>query len=269
MIFHNDVKFFINEIYNKRYAIYELSKRDFRQRYIGSYLGLFWAFLEPLAFVLVLWFVFSIGLRVNPAGDISFVAYLTTGFVAFSFFQDAISANSDVIRSFAFLVQKGNFRLSILPIVKINSALVLHIVFLGIVMGILLVTDVSPSLFWLQALYYLAASLFLILGISWFTSALGVFVKDITHIISILLRFAFWLTPIFWNIDIVPDKFRFVMKLNPLFYVIQGYRDSFLYKIPLWAHLSYTLYFWGISFVMFIVGVLVFRRLRPHFADVI
>jgi lipopolysaccharide transport system permease protein/teichoic acid transport system permease protein len=269
MAFYNDVKFFINEIFQKRYVIYELSKRDFQQRYIGSYLGLSWVIIEPLAFMLILWFVFSFGLRTNPGGDIPFVAYLFTGFIAFNFFQDAVSANSGVIRSFAFLVQKGNFRLSILPIVKIISAFILHMVFLLIVMGILLAIGITPSLYWFQTLYYIAASLFLILGIGWLVSALGVFVKDITHIISILLRFAFWLTPIIWNINIVPEKFRFFLKLNPLFYVIQGYRDSFLYKTPLSAHLSFAFYFWGFSLIMFIAGVLVFRRLRPHFADVI
>ena len=269
MVLHKDIEFFIREIFRKRSVIYDLSKRDFQQRYVGSYLGLFWVFLEPLAFILVLWFIFSFGFRANPGGDIPFIAYLFTGFIAFSFFQDAVSANSEVIRSFAFLVQKGNFRLSILPIVKIISALLLHVAFLLIVMGILLIIGILPSLYWLQTLYYLAAGFFLTMGIGWLISALGVFVKDIAHIITILLRFAFWLTPIFWNIDIVPEKLRFLLKMNPLFYIVQGYRDSLIYEIPFWYHLYRSLYFWGFSIIMFIIGVLVFRRLRPHFADVL
>ena len=260
---------FLREVYEKKFLIYELTKRDFTQRYVGSFLGLFWAFLEPLAMMTIIWFVFSVGLRTRSGGDVPFVVYLLTGMVAYNFVNDAISQSAGVIRSYAFLVQKANFRLSILPIVKINSALLLHLVFVFIVLGIILASGILPSLYWLQTLYYLAAVLFFILGTSWLLSALGVFVKDIAPIVGILLRFAFWLTPIFWNIDMIPGRFQIFLKINPLFYIVQGYRESLIYKIPFWEHPLYALYFWGLSSLILIVGVIVFRRLRPHFADVI
>jgi len=83
------------------------------------------------------------------------------------------------------------------------------------------------------------------------------------------LKMLFWMTPIFWNIDMLPVRFRFFLKLNPLFYIVQGYRESFIYKVPFWTHPYYALYFWGLSLIIFILGVLVFKRLRPHFADVL
>jgi lipopolysaccharide transport system permease protein/teichoic acid transport system permease protein len=142
-------------------------------------------------------------------------------------------------------------------------------VFVLIVSGILLLSGISPSLYWLQALYYLVAVLFLVLGLSWLLSSLGVFVKDIAHVIAIFLRFGFWLTPIFWNIDMIPERFQIYLKINPIFYIVQGYRESFIYKVPFWEHPVYAVYFWGLSCVILVLGILVFRRLRPHFADVL
>jgi len=260
---------FLKEIYEKRSLIYELSKRDFKQRYIGSFLGLFWAFLEPLTMMMIMWFVFSIGFKARPSGDVPFVAYLFTGLIAFNFFQDTLGVSSGVIRSYSYLVQKVKFRVSILPILKINSALVLHLVFIVIIMSVLTISGIKPSIFWFQAIYYLAASVFLILGMSWLLSAIGVFVKDITHIVAIFLRLGFWLTPIFWNIEMIPQKYRIYLKINPIFYIVQGYRDSFIYHVPVWNHPLLSLYFWFFSLVMFLGGVFVFMRLRPHFADVL
>jgi lipopolysaccharide transport system permease protein/teichoic acid transport system permease protein len=260
---------FLKEIYEKKALIYELSKRDFKQRYVGSFLGLFWAFIEPLVMMLIMWFVFSIGFKAKPGGDIPFVAYLFTGLIAFNFIQDTLGASSNVIRSYSYLVQKVKFRVSILPILKINSALILHLVFIVIVMSILIISGIRPSIYWFQAIYYLAASWFLILGMSWLLSAIGVFVRDITHIVAIFLRLGFWVTPIFWNIKMIPEQYRIYLKINPIFYIVQGYRDSFLYQIPVWSHPFYNFYFWCFAFMMFFVGVFVFLRLRPHFADVL
>jgi lipopolysaccharide transport system permease protein/teichoic acid transport system permease protein len=260
---------FLKEIFERRALIYELSKRDFKQRYVGSFLGLFWAFLEPLTMMLIMWFVFSIGFKAKPSGDVPFVAYLFTGMIAFNFFQDTLGASSNVIRSYSYLVQKVKFRVSILPILKINSALVLHLVFIQIVMVILFISGIRPSVFWFQAIYYLAASMFLILGLSWLLSAIGVFVQDISHIVAIFLRLGFWVTPIFWDLKMIPERYRFFLKINPIFYIVQGYRESFIYQVPVWDHPVITLYFWLVASMMFLMGVFVFLRLRPHFADVL
>ena len=260
---------FLREIYEKKYLIYELTRRDFTQRYIGSFLGLLWAFLEPLAMIMIMWFVFSLGFKVQPSGDVPFVTYLFTGMIAYNFFQDTMGASSGIMNSYAFMVKKMNFRVSILPIVKINSAFILHLVFIVIVMGVLIASGIRPSWFWFQAIYYIVAFVFLILGLSWLLSALGVFVKDVTHVMAVLLRMLFWLTPIFWNIDMLPERFHVFIKLNLLFYIVQGYRESFIYQVPFWTHPYYACYFWGFSLIIFSLGVLVFKRLRPHFADVL
>jgi len=261
---------FIREVYDRRQQIYNLTRRDFTDRYSGSFLGLIWAFIEPLAMMSIMWAVFSLGFRTRAVGDgIPFVAYLFVGQSAFNFFQDAIGASSNVIRAYSFLVKKVKFKIAILPIVKINTALVIHLIILLIVVPIIWISGITPSFYWLQVFYYIFALFFLILGISWFLAAIGVFIRDISNFVQIILNICFWLTPIFWNIEMVPEKYRIFLFLNPLYYIIQGYRDSFLYHIPFWNHPIHSLYFWSVASLALLLGILVFKKLRPHFADVL
>lgn len=261
---------FLREIYERRQQIYNLTKRDFTNRYAGSFLGLIWAFIEPLAMMCIIWGVFSFGFRAGGTSNgIPFIAYLFTGMTAYNFFSGAIGSSSNVIHSFSFLVKKVKFRIAILPLVKLNSALIIHLIFLVILMPILLASGITPTIYWFQVLYYMFALIFLMLGLSWFVSALGVFIKDVANAIQILLTFGFWMTPIFWNIEMIPEKYRMYLFLNPLLYIIQGYRDSFLYQTGFWEHPISGLYYWSFSGVILIVGILVFKKLRPHFADVI
>jgi lipopolysaccharide transport system permease protein/teichoic acid transport system permease protein len=269
LFFLKEAVYFVREVYRRKFQLFELTKRDFRQRYIGSFLGLFWAFLEPLALILIMCFVFSFGFRSGGSDGVPFVIYLFTGMIAFNFFNDTISASSGVIRSYSFLIRKVNFSVSILPIVKIISALILHLIFILIVILILWIYGFRPKIYWLQIFYYLAASLYFITALSWLLSALGVFIKDISHIVSIFLRFAFWLTPIFWKLEMLPEKYVNIIILNPVYYIVQGYRDSLIYGVPFWKNYVLGMYFWGLSTVFMIAGVIVFKRLMPHFADVL
>ncbi len=260
---------FIHEIYERRGQIYDLTRRDFMNRYIGSMLGLLWAFLEPLAMMLIMWGVFSFGLKVRPSGNVPFIAYLFTGMSAYNFFSESAGASSNVIRTYDFLVKKVKFRIAILPIVKILSALIIHIIFLFIVMAVIWISGIKPDIYWLQSLYYLIAMLAMLLGLGWLLSAIGVFIRDIANVIGILLTFGFWLTPIFWNKDMLPAAYQKYLCLNPMFYIVQGYRDSFLYHIPFWQHPINTAYYWAFTTILLLAGIVTFKKLRPHFADVL
>jgi len=262
--------FFIEEIYHKKYIIYQLTKRDFKNRYIGSTLGFLWTIIQPLVMMTILWFIFSFGFKVSLKSGVPFVAWLISGMVAWNFFADALNLTTDVFREYSFLVKKINFKISILPIVKILSSFILHLVNLVILIVILLITGIPISACWLQVIYYLGATLFLLLGIGWITSALNVFTKDVSYVVGILLQFGFWMTPIFWDLQMIPEKYRIFFKLNPMWYIVEGYRKAFIYQIPLWKEsLMGTLYFWLISGMILLSAVFIFKRLKPHFADVL
>jgi ABC-type polysaccharide/polyol phosphate export permease len=129
--------------------------------------------------------------------------------------------------------------------------------------------NILPSFCAFQLIYYLVALFLLLLGLGWITSSTSLFVQDVSNVVSIIAQFGFWFTPIIWNIDRIPVKYQWIIKLNPMCYIVNGYRDSLIYKIPFWSKPYETLYFWFFTVTVLLIGVVVFRRLKPHFGEVI
>lgn len=260
---------FIFDLFRNRRLILQLTSRDFKSRYLGSYLGLVWAFIQPTVTILIFWFVFEIGFKSAPIDDFPFLVWLVIGLTPWFFIADGFANATGSIIENDYLVKKVVFRVSMLPIVKILSALIVHVFFISVIFLLCFSYGIYPKIHSIQAIYYTFCIFILLMGLSWLTSALVIFLKDIGQIVSMFLQFGFWLTPIFWSINIIPEKYHFYIKLNPLFYVIQGYRDSFIEQIWFWERYQYSIYFWSITFIIFITGAVVFSRLRPHFADVL
>ena len=260
---------FLVALYRNRSMILQLTARDFKVRYLGSYLGLLWAFIQPAVTILIFWFVFEVGFKSAPVSDIPFVLWLITGIIPWFFIADTLSSATNSIVENSFLVKKVVFRVSMLPIVKLLAALIIHLFFVLVIFSFFIAYGIRPTLYNLQVFYYGFAMIVLLLGLSWLTSALIIFLKDVGQIVAMFLQFGFWLTPIFWAINIVPQKYHFYLKLNPIYYIIQGYRDSFINNVWFWEHPLYGTYYWGVAATAFVVGAVVFNRLRPHFADVL
>lgn len=261
---------FIGELLSRRQMILELAKRDFKTKYLGSYLGILWAFVHPTVYVVILWFVFQVGFKSQPAGNTPFVLWMLCGIIPWFFFSECLASATSAVMDNAFLLKKMSFSVGMLPIVKILSALVLHLFFICVVVVMFFVYSLPLTLHALQVLYYLFAAIVLLLGLSWFTSSVVLFFRDMGQIVSMALQFAFWVTPIFWSAKMLPMKYLNLVKLNPVYYLVEGYRESFIYHTWFWqSHPMLTLYYWAVTGCIFVVGAVVFRRLRPHFADVL
>jgi len=261
--------YFLRDLVNSRDIVIELTKNDFKSRYLGSYLGLLWAFVQPLATIGILWFVFEFGFKSKPTGNYPFMLWLIAGMIPWFYLNDSISSATISIVDKSFLVKKVVFRIGILPIIKILSALIIHIFFIAILFIMFALYGYMPHLYTIQVLYYLFAAIILTLGLSWITSSLMVFLKDVGQIVGILLQFGFWLTPVFWQVTMLPEEYRSFITLNPFYYITEGYRDSMINKVWFWEHGGLTIYFWCVTGIIFVVGALIFRRLKPHFADVL
>jgi lipopolysaccharide transport system permease protein/teichoic acid transport system permease protein len=246
-----------------------LTKNDFKQKYLGSYLGIAWAFIQPVITVLIFWFVFQVGFKSQPVNDVPFILWLIAGMFPWFFFNDALSNATNAVVENSYLVKKIVFKVGFLPLIKIFSALIVHLFFVFFMYGIYMVYGYSFELYWLQIFYYLGALIVLVLGISYITSSIVVFFKDMGQLVAMLLQFGFWLTPIFWKIDMVPEAYRWIVKLNPVYYVVEGYRDSMINHIWFWEKPMMGLYFWVVALIMIVVGFSTFRKLKPHFADVL
>lgn len=263
-------------VYESRKLIARLSVNDFKTKFAGSYLGIIWAFVQPVITILVYWFVFEKGMKPaairDAAGtEVPYVLWLIAGMVPWFFFSDALSGGTRALLDYSYLVKKVVFKIDILPIVKIVSAVFVHLFFLAFAVLLYTLYGYYPDLYTLQVLYYSICLFVLVMGISYLTSAVVVFFRDLNQVINIVLQVGVWVTPIMWNIDTmdISPVLKNLLKLNPLYYIVQGYRDAFIGKVAFFERWELTIYFWVVTIVFVVLGTHVFKKLRMHFADVL
>jgi lipopolysaccharide transport system permease protein/teichoic acid transport system permease protein len=260
---------FLQDIFRHRQLVLDLTRREFRGRYLGSLFGLTWAFVHPAIMMALYWAVFQYGLKSGPVGDTPFVVWLLSGLIPWFFISESISGGSMAVIDNRFLVKKIVFRVSLLPVVRLLTVVPVHLFFLFTIVLLAWSYGFQPTLYCLQLPYYMAGTLLLAMGMSLLTSALVPFFRDLTQIVSVVLQIVFWLMPIVWPATQVPAAYRWILMVNPLYYIVRGYRESLLDHTWFWTHPQGTLYFWSATALLLAVGGTVFSRLRPHFADVI
>jgi lipopolysaccharide transport system permease protein/teichoic acid transport system permease protein len=257
-------------IINNRRLLWDLTKKDFKQRYVGSYLGILWAFIQPTITVIIFWFVFDVGFKVQPTSTgVPFILWLVCGMFPWFFFSDALSSATNSVVANSYLVKKVVFEVRLLPIVQILAAFIVSLFFNCMLFVLFALYGYMPNFYNLQIIYYFFCVICLVLGLSWISSALCVFSRDISQLVGMCLQFLFWGTPIFWDIHLMPAKVQFFLKLNPCYYIISGYRDSFIYQHWIWERSEITLYFWCVTIIIMVVGAWLFKKLRPQFADIL
>lgn len=268
----------LREIAQNKKLIFNLSKNDFKAKFAGSYFGIIWAFIQPIITILVYWFVFdkalNAGTQITKAGiNVPYVIWLVAGMVPWFYFSEVINTGSNVLVEYNYLVKKVVFKISVLPIVKIISSLFVHLFFVGFMVVLYAAYHYYPTVYTLQILYYSFAMICLCVGIIYATSAMTVFFRDLTQLINIILQILMWMTPIMWNMDAMVDRIskpiEIILELNPMYYIVSGYRDSMINGIWFWNRPETTIYFWGVTIVLFLIGSTIFKKLQVHFADVL
>jgi len=260
---------FVIALFKSRQLILKLAQQDFKANYLGSYLTFIWAFIHPCITIVIFYVVFQIAFTAGPVDKYPFIIWLMTGMIPWFFFTESLTNATNSIIVYSFLVKKVVFRVSILPIIKILSALVVHLFFIILIVLVSFLNGYYPTIYNLQVVYYLCSTMILVCGLSWITSSLTVFIKDTGQIVAMFLQIGFWVTPIFWNIKTVPEKYHTLISINPAFYIIVGYRESFMSQTWFWEHPEQALYFWSFTLFVFVIGSILFLKLRPHFADVL
>lgn len=259
----------INELVNSKHLIWSLAKNDFKTKYAGSYLGITWAFVQPIVSILVYWFVFQVGFRSAPIEDFPFVLWLVAGLVPWFFFSEALMNATNSMIEYSYLVKKVVFKISILPVIKVISAVFVHLFFLGFTLMLYTVYGYYIDLYTVQVIYYTFCMIVLVLGLSYATSAIVLFFKDLGQIINIFMQIGMWMTPIMWSFEMIPSQYQWILKINPMYYIVEGYRDCLINKVWFWERFNTTIYFWVVCIGIFGVGTLIFKKLKVHFADVL
>lgn len=257
------------EIYYDRRLLADLSRKDVKQRFSGTYLGLFWGILQPFMTMLVYWAVFQFGFRSSDVGDIPFALWFICGIVPWLYISEAFSCAGNSFLEYSYLIKKVKFNINILPLVKIASGLYIHIFFCVVVIFICSCFGYLPGIELVQILYYMFAAAMLVYAMSLITSSVMVFFRDLNQIIGIVLLIGMWGTPIAWSMEMFAPRIRFLLKLNPFYYLVEGYRDAILGRRWFWERPLLGIYFWGLTAVVMWIGIQIYSRLKPHFADVV
>ena len=260
------------ELFQNRHLIWKLAKNDFKKRYAGSYLGAVWAMAQPVVTVAMYYIVFEkiMGNQVNRGnGDIPFVLFLTAGLVPWFYFTEALNSGTNAMLEYNYLVKKVVFKISILPIIKIIAATFIHAFFVVVLLIVAAVYGYYPTVYTLQIIYYSACLFIFVLALCYTTCSVVVFFRDLAQIINIVLQIGMWATPILWNIDSLSGWWIIVLKLNPLVYIVNGYRSAICEREWFFQDFFSTMYFWIVTVVLFGIGAALFKRLKVHFADVL
>ncbi len=263
----------LRDMFQNAGLIKDLAKNDFKKKFAGSYFGILWAFVSPIVTICVYWFVFTFGMRgaSNDVNGYPYVLWLIAGLVPWFLFSEIMSSGTNVLVEYTYLVKKIVFNISILPVVKIVTATIIHFFFIILMFIIFLCMGYPPSIYMLQIPYYLIALWLLAAGLEFITSAIVVFFKDLSQVVTIFLQVFIWITPIMWQ-DTMLDghpAIAFIIHLNPMYYIVEGYRNAMINHVWFWEDGGMTAYFWIVTLVLFVLGSSVFNRLKPHFADVI
>ena len=258
------------KVYKDRKILWELSKNDCKARFSGSLLGAVWTVLQPLVNMLVIWFVFQVGFKTaNLADYVPCIVWYMPAFLVWNFFSEATSQGTNSLIEYSYLVKKVNFNVEIIPAIKVISAAIIHLFFLLFIIFINFCYGIMPNIYYLQSIYYFLCAFMLALSLSWLFGALTPFATDIANLVSIIIQVGFWITPIFWDPSSMKHIPGVLLKLNPIYYVCMGYRDSFIYDKPFYEQLSLTCYFWIIILVNLVIGTRLFKKSRPHLDDVL
>lgn len=267
-------------IFSNLRMIWDIAKRDFKKEFAGSKLGMFWAIMSPLAMILVFSFVYTV-FRAAPVKGTPFILWLLAGYVPWIYISDCINKGAGSIRANSFLVKKVKFPIEILPTIRMVMnfftfgilVLIAACIFIGYSIVDSNVLEVVKGINPFLLIYFTLAMVIFLSALSRLLSTWVVMSVDVMHGIGVVMQFLFWMTPVMWpygqELSPAVAMIMNLAKINPLIYIVNGFRYS-IYGLPdLAPTLGYTVYFWIFTVILFIFASKVYKKLRPEFDDVL
>lgn len=261
----------LRNIVRSRDLIWQMTMREVVGRYRGSILGLFWSFFSPILMLTIYTFVFSVVFKARWGGGeesrFEFALILFCGLIVFNLFAECITRAPSLIVGNVNYVKKVVFPLEILPLVAMGAALFHGVVSLGVLLVFYVL--VSASLHWtiIFAPLVILPLLLTTLGLSWFLASIGVFVRDVSQTIGLLMTVFMFVSPIFFPVSAIPAKYQDYIYMNPLTFIIEQMRDVLIWgKLPSWSGLCAVML---IGTLVAWLGLVWFQKTRKGFADVL
>jgi teichoic acid transport system permease protein len=267
----------VREQISSFYLILRLSAFEMKSANNNNYLGRLWEILNPMIQLSIYWLVFGIGVRggqkvpMENGVKVPFFIWMVTGMIVWFFVNPAISKSAKSIYSRLQLISKMSFPMSVIPSFVIMANFYTHLMLVAVVIVFLQFTDFKVSVYYIQLPYFMLSTLIFLISLALITSTLTTIVRDVQQIVQSVLRMMLYLTPLIWHTDKLVIKginLTFLLKLNPLYYLVEGYRSSLLGTT--WYIVEsgqYTLYFWIIILILLLLGSTLHLKFRNRFVD--
>lgn len=266
----------INEQVKHFYLVRRLSLYEMKSSNNSNYLGMAWEFLNPLIQIMIYWFVFGYGIRqrepieLSNGIEVAFLQWMLPGIIVWFFFFHSTIQGSKSIYSRLKMLSKMNFPMSVIPNIVIFSQFYIHLALMMFVFIVLQFSGFIINIYYIQLIYFVIAAFAFIYALALITSTLSTIIRDVQMFLQATLRLLLYLSAILWPLTTLPEGVMTIMKLNPVYYLVEGYRSSFLgtgwFFIEQW---ELTLLFWTVTISLFILGSVLHIRFRRHFIDFI
>ena len=262
-------KHFLRNLVHRRTLLFQLVRRDFEQRFVGSAIGWIWGVINPLVLLVSYIYIFVIVFKGTlPQDEVTqnYPLFIFSGILPWMLFSETVQRSASSLLEHANLITKSMFPAETVPVSVFLSNLIGHALALTLMLAAVIITHtVSWPLVFLP-LYAFLIGLFAV-GLGWIAASLHVFLRDTAQVVGVILTFWFWFTPIMVPVSLVPAKFRFLLRFNPMYYAVELYRQAFFTsRLPQWSHLAVFVAF---ACATFIAGGLFFRYVKRGFADVL
>ena len=256
----------MNNVFKNLYQYRELLKtsvkKDIRGKYKNSFLGVVWSFLNPLLQIAVYAIIFPIILKNKEP---NYVIFLCTGLIPWTFFSTALSRSSSIIVDNGNIIKKVYFPREILPISLVTSEAVNFIISTVIIIGFVVFGGLGLTKYILFYPIILIAQYITVLAFSFILSSITVYLRDIQHFVGIALQLLLYATPIVYNSKSIPGDFEWILKYNPMTYIVNAYRDIFYNQVA--PDIKSVIVLSIIMALLTVVGYLIFSRLQKGFAE--
>ncbi|MCL6510215.1 MAG: ABC transporter permease [Anaerolineae bacterium] len=258
--------FDVQEIWKYRSLLHMLVVRDLKTRYRSSVLGVAWSFLQPLGMMVVMTFAFSVINRAPPTIE-HYSVFILSGLLAWNFFSAAVTGATGSVVANASLVKKVYFPRSILPVSVVISSLINFLLALPVWMVVTILSGHPIHITLLLLPFVIAIQVIFSVGVSFMLSTLNVFYRDTQFILELAMLALFFLTPIWYDIDSVPQRevSLWVRRLNPMASLVNIYQDLMYWGRP--TDLDFVLRTVATAIAVLVAGYLIFRHFSPRFGE--
>ncbi len=249
-------------LYNYRELLKTSIKKEVRSKYKNSFLGVLWSFLNPLLQIIVYTIIFSLILKNKQE---HYAIFLCSGLIPWTFFSTAVNKSAFTFIENGNIIKKVFFPREIIPISVVTAETINFLISTMIILGFTIFGGIGISKYIIFYPIVLIAQYLIIIAISLVISSICVYFRDLQHFIGVILQLLFYAAPIVYSVDSIPGEYQWILKYNPMTYIINAYRNIFYYQNSIEVKPLIIMIFLGI--ISCVIGYAVFYKLQKRFAE--